>query len=512
MKKEIKLILAIVMIITIFVFDNRIIAETLSKKEAISHNEIDFFRKQIGGNNAYSISGVNVTAPLSSSEEDGPTNCTAIAETQDNVCYANIINAAIGNASGDLVTDALWYTVESNLAAKDCGAAGDDIAVYNQTSGHKVTAKPTTLNFNRNGSNFVATFTLSGTNFSSMGNCTLSGVNGTIKSTEISNNSGTVTVTIPAANVTRDITATVTCPVNQTYKTTTLYSCGTGYQSLAVGVTQKNKSTNVTLSGSIEADKKGSITLIKRGKDSQGKTKSLKGVKFQIKNSKGKTINAKGEEESDYVFTTNASGSISVTDIELSNSSSENVYTIEEISTITGYERSTKKITVTLSKSDPTFTQTVTSNTIRVTISKTDKAGKKELPGAKLSIVDKKEKILNKCVIDKEKHLITFSDDEDAEACTWATTDKAYIFEGMPVGKYYLIEELAPEGYSKNKEKTLIEVKDTGAVKEKILMKNELKAPIPATLNARTVLLLTVAMFDISLGIGIMLYVKKSKD
>ena len=74
MKKEIKLILVIVMIITIFVFDNRIIAETLSKKEAISHNGIDFFRKQIGGNNAYSISGVNVTAPLSSSEEDGPTN------------------------------------------------------------------------------------------------------------------------------------------------------------------------------------------------------------------------------------------------------------------------------------------------------------------------------------------------------------------------------------------------------------------------------------------------------
>ena len=47
MKKEIKLILAIVMIITIFVFDNRIIAETLSKKEAISHNGIDFFRKGI---------------------------------------------------------------------------------------------------------------------------------------------------------------------------------------------------------------------------------------------------------------------------------------------------------------------------------------------------------------------------------------------------------------------------------------------------------------------------------
>lgn len=512
MKKGNKLILAIIMIITIFVFNNRIDAETLSKKEKISHNGVDFFRKQIGGNNAYSISGINVPAPLSSSEEDGPTNCTVMAETQDNVCYANIINATIGNASGDSVTEANWYTLESNLASKDCADANDDIAVYNQSNGHKVTAKPTTLNFNRNGSNFIATFTLSGTNFSSMENCTLSGVNGTVKSTEISNNSGTVTVTIPAANVTRDVNVTVTCPVSQTYKTTTLYSCGTGYQSLAVGVTTKNKTSNVTLNGSIEADKKGSITITKRGKNSQGKTKLLKGVKFRIKNSKGQVINDEGKEDSDYIFTTNASGLIKVTDIELSNVASENVYTIEEISTITGYERSTKKITVTLSKSNPTFTQTVTSNTIRVTISKTDKAGKKELSGAKLSIVDKKGKILNKCVIDKEKHLITFSDEEDAGACTWATTDTAYLFEGMPVGKYYLIEELAPEGYSKNKEKVIIEIKDTGAEKKKILMKNELKAPIPATLNARTVLLLTVAMFDISLGIGIVLYVKKSKD
>ena len=509
MKKGSKILLITTMLITMFSFKNVIPAETISKKEAISYNGTDFFRKQIGGNNAYCISGFNTPAPLTSTEDGGPTNCTAIAETTDNICYAHIIDSTIGNATGDAVTTANWYTVESNLAAKNCSAASTDIAVFNQTE--KVTANPTTLRFNKNGSNYVATFTLSGTNFSSIENCSLTGVNGTVNSTEISNKTATVTVTIPQANVTRDINATVTCPVNQSYKTSTVYSCGTGYQSLVVGPTTKNKSTNVTVSGSIEADKKGSITITKRGKDSQGKTKPLKGVKFQIKNSKGKTINASGKEEANYVFTTNASGVISVADIEISNTASENVYTVEEISTISGYAKSTKKITVTLSKNDPTFSQTVTNETVRVKISKTDVTGKKELPGAKLSILDKDGKILNKCVFDKDKHLITYSDGEDAGACTWASTDTSYIFEGLPVGKYYLIEELAPEGYQKSKEKILIEIKEDGAVKDKVEMKNALKVPVPDTLSARSALLLAVAMFDVALGIGIVTYVKKNK-
>ena len=511
MKKGSKIFLALVMLITMFAYKIEIDAETLSSKVETNYNGTTFYRKQIGGSNAYCISGFSVPAPLMEGEDGGPTTCSVLGESADSICYAHIIESTLGNAAGSGVTDANWYTVESNLAAKDCSAASDDIAVFNQTSGHTIVANPTTLRFNKNGTNYVATFTLSGTNFSSIGNCTLRGVTGNVSSTAISNNSSTVTVTVPVANVTNDINATVTCPVNQTYKTATVYSCGTGYQGLASGVTTKNKSTNVEVSGQISAEKKGSIVITKRGKDSQGKTKPLEGVKFQIKNSRGKTINESGQEENNYVFTTNSLGKISVTGIKLSETASENVYTVEEISTNTGYAKSTKKITVTLSETNNEYTKTIVNETVKVTISKTDATGKKELPGAKLSILDKNGKTLNKCVFDKEKHLITYSDGEDAEACTWASTDTPYTFEGLPVGKYYLVEDLAPEGYSKNTEKILIEIKDTGAVKDKIEMKNALKVPVPDTLNARSALLLTVAMFDIALGIGIVIYVKKNK-
>ena len=42
-------------------------------------------------------------------------------------------------------------------------------------------------------------------------------------------------------------------------------------------------------------------------------------------------------------------------------------------------------------------------------------------------------------------------------------------------------------------------------------MKNNIEVKVPDTLSSRSVLLITISMFDIFLGIGIMTYVKKSK-
>ena len=147
-----------------------------------------------------------------------------------------------------------------------------------------------------------------------------------------------------------------------------------------------------------------------------------------------------------------------------------------------------------------------------VTISKTDATGQKELPGAKLSILGKDEKVLNNCVFDKTNHKITYSTGSDATACTWTSEDTPYTIEGLPIGKYYLIEEIAPEGYEKSSEKILIEITESGAVKDKVVMKNSpKKVPVPDTLSTRSAVLLTLAMFDVALGIGILLYLKKFK-
>ena len=42
-------------------------------------------------------------------------------------------------------------------------------------------------------------------------------------------------------------------------------------------------------------------------------------------------------------------------------------------------------------------------------------------------------------------------------------------------------------------------------------MKNDIEVKVPDTLSARSALLITISMFDIALGIGIITYVKKNK-
>ena len=100
---------------------------------------------------------------------------------------------------------------------------------------------------------------------------------------------------------------------------------------------------------------------------------------------------------------------------------------------------------------------------------------------------------------------------DDDKACKWVSGEESYVIEGLLPGKYYLVEELAPEGYKKSSEKIEIEITEDGAVKDKIVMKNALEVPVPDTLSARSALLLVVAMFDVALGIGIVTYVKKHK-
>ena len=145
----------------------------------------------------------------------------------------------------------------------------------------------------------------------------------------------------------------------------------------------------------------------------------------------------------------------------------------------------------------------------KVTISKTDATGQKELPGAKLSILDKDGKVLNKCIFDKTNHKITYSD-TNATACTWVSEDTSYIFEGLPVGKYYLVEEIAPKGYDKSSEKIEIEITDAGAVKDKVVMKNApTKVPVPNTLSGSSALSISIAILSIAAGIAILIYFNK---
>ena len=106
----------------------------------------------------------------------------------------------------------------------------------------------------------------------------------------------------------------------------------------------------------------------------------------------------------------------------------------------------------------------------KVEISKTDIAGK-ELPGAKLSILDKDGK----------------------EVESWTSGNKPHYMEMLPIGEYTLHEESAPDGYLVA-EDVKFEVKDTGEI-QKVSMKDEAEpgepdqpkeTPKPKTPSAET--------------------------
>ncbi|XBX09623.1 SpaA isopeptide-forming pilin-related protein [Enterocloster clostridioformis] len=101
----------------------------------------------------------------------------------------------------------------------------------------------------------------------------------------------------------------------------------------------------------------------------------------------------------------------------------------------------------------------------KVEVLKTDTDGK-ELPGAKLSILDESGKVVE----------------------TWTSTKEAHRIEMLTIGNYVLHEEAAPEGYLVA-EDVKFEVKDTGEI-QKVVMKDE-KEPeeeteIPETLQDTT--------------------------
>lgn len=91
----------------------------------------------------------------------------------------------------------------------------------------------------------------------------------------------------------------------------------------------------------------------------------------------------------------------------------------------------------------------------KVEISKQDIAGK-ELPGAKLTILDKDGKVVE----------------------SWTSTKKAHYIEMLPIGKYTLREETAPDGYLVAND-VEFEVKDTGEVQH-VTMVDEAKSAVQA--------------------------------
>ena len=95
------------------------------------------------------------------------------------------------------------------------------------------------------------------------------------------------------------------------------------------------------------------------------------------------------------------------------------------------------------------------------------------------------------------------------------TTNEVFVFEEMELGTYYLVQLNALDGYSENSEKVEFMVsKDSEIVKVEV--KNKLKSEEKPkkqkdVFGMEAPLLCSIAMFDIALCIGIVIYVRKNK-
>ena len=123
-------------------------------------------------------------------------------------------------------------------------------------------------------------------------------------------------------------------------------------------------------------------------------------------------------------------------------------YTMTETKPADGYVTA-ESITFTVENTAEIQKVEMKDDVTKVQISKTDITGETEIPGAKLTILDKDDQVVE----------------------SWTSTEEAHYIEKLPIGKYTLREEQAPKGYLLTSDVS-IEVKDTGEI-QKVAMKDD---------------------------------------
>ena len=156
----------------------------------------------------------------------------------------------------------------------------------------------------------------------------------------------------------------------------------------------------------------------------------LSGIEFKlsakediIDKADGSVIYKKGQEIK--TFNLSKDGKLTITDLPMG------TYEIEETKTLDGLVLNTTKYEVEFEQQDLTTKVydtklDVSNDTTLVEFSKIDITGEKELPGAKLTVLDSENNIID----------------------TWTSTEETHKIEGLTVGKKYTLkEEIAPDGY-----------------------------------------------------------------
>ena len=184
-------------------------------------------------------------------------------------------------------------------------------------------------------------------------------------------------------------------------------------------------------------------TVIEITKTSLTDGKELEGAKLQVTDESGKVVDSWTSGKEAHIIKELVVGQ---------------KYTLTETKPADGYVTA-ESITFTVEDTAKSQKIEMKDDVTKVEISKTDISGK-ELPGAKLTILDKDGKTVE----------------------SWTSEEKPYYIEMLPIGEYTLREESAPDGYLVA-EDVKFTVEDTGEI-QKVVMKDEVKpeeTPTPET-------------------------------
>ena len=234
---------------------------------------------------------------------------------------------------------------------------------------------------------------------------------------------------------------------------------------LATSTALKTSSGSTKLSGELSVTK---LVIDKVDKDGN----YLSGAKIKIESADGKYQNVVLTQDKSIVLENLPYGK----------------YKITEISAPNKYVTNKETINIELSESKLSEEVKITNKLTRVEISKVDGKNGELLEGVKLQVQDKDGKVLYE----------------------WETINEKYIIEGLPYGKYYIVELSAPEGYELQKERIEFEVNDATEVVS-VKVTNNQNVKVPDTFNSTSAFLIFIAMLCISTGIIIMLFVKRNK-
>lgn len=167
----------------------------------------------------------------------------------------------------------------------------------------------------------------------------------------------------------------------------------------------------------------------------------------------------------------------------------------------------------TTSKAEDVSQEELTNNTSTTTPSKKNTAREvdttpktkntKSLKAGKLTVINISKSKKETIVGSKFKLL----DEDDNVIAEWTTTKDAYSIDDLKKGKYYLIQTEVSGEYELNAERLEIEMTSDPL---EISFENEISSKLTSVLSSDA-LLISVAMFDIAMGLGIGSYVKKNK-